>query len=80
MEQDGPCLAQRLCQRWPRNIRGRTSWNRDLPTLSGPRLEEAPDAYKDIEAVGQDLVDAGVANIAGWCRARISYKVRNEAR
>jgi RNA-splicing ligase RtcB len=43
-------------------------------------FEEAPDAYKDVEAVGQDLVDAGAAKIVGWCRARISYKVRNEAR
>jgi RNA-splicing ligase RtcB len=42
--------------------------------------EEAPEAYKDVEAVGQDLVDAGVAEIVGRCRARVSYKVRNEAR
>lgn len=42
--------------------------------------EEAPDAYKDVELVGQDLVDAGVAQIFGRCRARVSYKVRNEAR
>jgi RNA-splicing ligase RtcB len=41
-------------------------------------FEEAPDAYKDVQAVGQDLVDAGVATIVGWCRARVSYKVRNE--
>jgi RNA-splicing ligase RtcB len=41
-------------------------------------FEEAPGAYKDVQAVGQDLVDAGVANIVGWCRARVSYKVRNE--
>lgn len=43
-------------------------------------FEEAPDAYKDVEAVGQDLVDSGVAYAIGWCRARVSYKVRNEAR
>jgi RNA-splicing ligase RtcB len=42
--------------------------------------EEAPDAYKDVELVGQDLVDTGVAQIVGRCRARVSYKVRNEAR
>ncbi|KAF1939546.1 hypothetical protein EJ02DRAFT_456845 [Clathrospora elynae] len=42
-------------------------------------FEEAPDAYKDVQAVGQDLVDAGVASVVGWCRARVSYKVRNEA-
>jgi len=33
---------------------------------------------KDVEAVGQDLADAGAANIVGWCLARISYKVRKE--
>lgn len=43
-------------------------------------FEEAPDAYKDVEAVGQDLMEAGVASIVGRCRARVSYKVRNEAR
>jgi RNA-splicing ligase RtcB len=42
--------------------------------------EEAPDAYKDVELVGQDLVDAGAAEIMGRCRARVSYKVRHEAR
>lgn len=42
--------------------------------------EEAPDAYKNVEAVGQDLKEAGVAEISGWYRARVSYKVRNEAR
>lgn len=41
-------------------------------------FEEAPDAYKDVQAVGQDLVDAGVAVIVGLCRARVSYMVRNE--
>ena len=43
-------------------------------------FEEAPEAYKDVEAVGQDLADAGAANVVGWCRARISYKVRKERR
>lgn len=43
-------------------------------------FEEAPDAYKDVEKVGQDLVDAGVAQVIGRCRARVSYKVRNEGR
>jgi len=43
-------------------------------------FEEAPEAYKDVEAVGQDLADAGVAMVVGWCRARVSYKVRDESR
>jgi RNA-splicing ligase RtcB len=42
--------------------------------------EEAPEAYKDVHAVGEDLVREGVAKVVGWCRARVSYKVRNEAR
>ena len=42
-------------------------------------FEEAADAYKNVQAVGQDLVDVGVAAIVGWCRPRVSYKVRNEA-
>lgn len=40
--------------------------------------EEAPEAYKDVEKVGQDLVAAGAAEVVGRCRARVSYKVRNE--
>lgn len=40
--------------------------------------EEAPEAYKDVYAVCGDLVREGVACAVGWCRARVSYKVRNE--
>ena len=43
-------------------------------------FEEAPDAYKDVYAVGDDLVREGVAEVVGWCTAKVSYKVRNEAR
>ena len=39
--------------------------------------EEAPEAYKDVYAVAEDLVQAGAARVVGWCRARVSYKVRN---
>lgn len=42
--------------------------------------EEAPEAYKDVYAVSNDLVQNGVAEVLGWCRARVSYKVRNESR
>ena len=38
--------------------------------------EEAPEAYKDVWDVGDDLVDAGAAERVGWCRSRVSYKVR----
>ena len=40
--------------------------------------EEAGEAYKDVWAVAQDLVDRGVAERWGWCRGRVSYKVRRE--
>lgn len=40
--------------------------------------EEAPEAYKDVWAVGDDLVDAGAAERVGWCWGRVSYKVRQE--
>lgn len=40
--------------------------------------EEAGEAYKDVWAVGEDLVRRGVAERWGWCRGRVSYKVRKE--
>ena len=40
--------------------------------------EEAGEAYKDVWAVGEDLVKKGVAERWGWCRGRVSYKVRRE--
>ena len=40
--------------------------------------EEAGEAYKDVWAVGEDLVRKGVAERWGWCRGRVSYKVRRE--
>jgi RNA-splicing ligase RtcB len=43
-------------------------------------FEEAPDAYKDVFAVSDDLVREGVAEMVGWCKPRICYKVRNETR
>jgi len=41
--------------------------------------EEAPQAYKDVLEVADDLQQAGVAEVLGWCRPRISYKVRRES-
>ncbi|KAL8793543.1 MAG: hypothetical protein Q9195_003916 [Heterodermia aff. obscurata] len=40
--------------------------------------EEAGEAYKDVWAVGEDLVRRGVAEKWGWCRGKVSYKVRRE--
>ena len=39
--------------------------------------EEAPEAYKDIDAVVSDLVDAGVAEIVATLRPVITYKLRS---
>ncbi|MCJ1385749.1 hypothetical protein MMC17_008872 [Xylographa soralifera] len=38
--------------------------------------EEAPEAYKDVWAVGDDLVEGGAAGVVGWCWGRVCYKVR----
>ena len=40
--------------------------------------EEAEDAYKDVVAVGDDLVNAGAAEVLGWLRPRVCYKIRTE--
>lgn len=40
--------------------------------------KEALDAYKDVWDVAADLVASGVAAKWGWCRGRVSYKVRKE--
>lgn len=40
--------------------------------------EEAPEAYKDVWEVGADLVATGAAEKWGWCRGRVSYKVRKD--
>ncbi len=48
--------------------------NRDL------LYEEAPEAYKKIDAVVADLVDASVARVIASFRPVITYKVRNDSR
>ncbi|KAI9699136.1 MAG: hypothetical protein M1836_003325 [Candelina mexicana] len=40
--------------------------------------EEAPEAYKDVWEVCADLERERVAECVGWCRAVVSYKIRNE--
>ncbi|KAL7276716.1 hypothetical protein RUND412_000297 [Rhizina undulata] len=40
--------------------------------------EEAPEAYKNVEMVAKDMVDAGVAVVVGKVRPRVTYKVRKE--
>jgi release factor H-coupled RctB family protein len=38
--------------------------------------EEAPAAYKDIEVVIQDLVDAGLVSVIATFRPLLTYKTR----
>jgi release factor H-coupled RctB family protein len=40
--------------------------------------EEAPEGYKEIEPVIQDLVEEGACEVVAWGMPRISYKVRME--
>lgn len=42
--------------------------------------EEAPQAYKDIEIVIEDLVEAGLVKVVAVLRPLISYKMRKRAR
>jgi release factor H-coupled RctB family protein len=42
--------------------------------------EEAPQAYKNVDVVVQDLVDAGLARIAAVLRPLLTYKTRSRAR
>jgi release factor H-coupled RctB family protein len=38
--------------------------------------EEAPAAYKNIDAVIQDLIDAGLASVIATMRPLLTYKTR----
>ena len=58
---------------WGKGIRGGTWVVCDEKALV---WEEAPEAYKDVWAVGADLERAGVARRVGWARGVVSYKVR----
>ena len=42
--------------------------------------EEAPAAYKNIEVVVQDLVDAGLASVIATFRPLLTYKTRKVRR
>jgi release factor H-coupled RctB family protein len=39
-------------------------------------FEEAPSAYKDVDAVVQDLVDEGLARVIAVMNPVVTYKVR----
>jgi release factor H-coupled RctB family protein len=42
--------------------------------------EEAPAAYKNIEVVVQDLVDAGLVSVIATMRPLLTYKLRGVRR
>jgi release factor H-coupled RctB family protein len=42
--------------------------------------EEAPGAYKNIDVVVQDLVDAGLVSVIATLRPLLTYKTRKQKR
>ena len=57
--------------------------DRHLIVICGERellYEEAPAAYKNIEAVIQDLVDAGLVSVIATFRPLLTYKTRADQR
>jgi release factor H-coupled RctB family protein len=83
-------LAHGAGRKWSRSagrsrMRERFGVNELVQTPLGGRViceqrellyEEAPAAYKNIEAVIQDLVDAGVASVIATFRPLLTYKTR----
>jgi release factor H-coupled RctB family protein len=83
-------LAHGAGRKWPRSetrlrMRERFSVRELVQTALGGRViceqrellyEEAPAAYKNIEAVIQDLVDAGLVSVVATFRPLLTYKTR----
>ncbi|HWX22477.1 MAG TPA: RtcB family protein [Candidatus Binatia bacterium] len=51
-----------------------------LPELRELLYQEAPAAYKNIEHVVRDLVDAGLVSVIATFRPLLTYKTRKETR
>jgi len=87
-QQSGFSLAHGAGRRLPRNVALRKGENMkgDLTTTElGSKVicekkdllyEEIPDAYKDIDAIVQDLVDHGLIKVIAKFRPLITYKTR----
>jgi release factor H-coupled RctB family protein len=87
-------LAHGAGRKWARSearlrIRERFGKEQLVQTVLGSRVicgerdllyEEAPAAYKNIEAVIQDLVDAGLVSVIATFRPLLTYKTRNPYR
>jgi release factor H-coupled RctB family protein len=87
-------LAHGAGRKWMRSaarqrMRDRFSVNELVQTRLGGRViceerdllyEEAPEAYKNIEAVIADLVDAGLVSVIATLRPLLTYKTRKTRR
>jgi len=87
-------LAHGAGRKWPRTkararMRQRFAVNELVQTPLGGRViceerellyEEAPAAYKNIEAVIHDLVDAGLVSVVATFRPLLTYKARKHRR
>ena len=87
-------LAHGAGRKWARSearLRMRERFGKDqlVQTALGSRVicgerdllyEEAPTAYKNIEAVIQDLVDAGLVSVVATLRPLLTYKTRADQR
>jgi len=87
-------LAHGAGRKWARSearlrMRERFGKNQLVQTSLGSRVicgerdllyEEAPAAYKNIEAVIQDLVDAGLVSVVATLRPLLTYKTRADQR
>jgi release factor H-coupled RctB family protein len=87
-------LAHGAGRRWARSearLRMRERFGKDqlVQTSLGSRVicgerdllyEEAPAAYKNIEAVVKDLVDAGLVSVVATFRPLLTYKTRANQR
>ncbi|MBE7464612.1 MAG: RNA ligase RtcB family protein [Planctomycetes bacterium] len=73
------CKA-RLRERYDEASLVRTAWGGHVVCEDRDLLyEEAPQAYKNIEVVVQDLVDAGLVRVIARLRPLLTYKVRRAA-
>jgi len=87
-------LAHGAGRKWARSearlrMRGRFGMNQLVQTPLGGRViceerdllyEEAPAAFKNIEAVIRDLVDAGLVSVVATFRPLLTYKTRKQMR
>lgn len=69
--------AKKLSQKYRPEDLKRTSYGWVICDDKQLIYEEAPQAYKDVEAVVADLVDAGACKVVAWGMPRLSYKIKS---